>query len=270
MVSKKEKIKKESLENKVLYNLCNDYLNEMTGKKESSFERKKEILSAQIFLIGRSYSASPERRNTANKNIKFSGNGYDSFFGALSEEMLRNEKFDNLFSELSNLDGYGFGNKDDDIRILKKSIASVFTLNKIVKDSINTIDGITCEDEGRNQISFCSKFLHFYFPEIFFIYDSISCDKAKKFKINNKSIKYDKNYYNEIIKKIRENEKYKFALKQEKDVNALKKYTIHCLNEYEIAYKYASEYFDEFITRRVDYILMSGENKFCKKRTFIE
>ena len=75
-----------SVGNEVLYTLCRDYplLKEKNPKNMN--ERRLQGLAAELWLIGRSYAASPERRDYGEK-IEWtnSGNGLDTYFDLLAQ-----------------------------------------------------------------------------------------------------------------------------------------------------------------------------------------
>ena len=302
--------KNYGLGNDILYNLCNDMpLWKIINRNEESFFKydnkysAKEALAAQMWLIGRSYSASPERRNyriEKNKNnhekliLGSSGDGLDTYFDLLANELLNKIKGDNDFiNALNKLNGkkYNFGNNfEKDADILIASVEAVLGLNKLLKDIRYAIDeediktylrkNMFVDDNYKNgqtnALSFCSKFLHFHYPNTVFIMDNITKDHFKgrgkelkfKFKFNNKddimescitvvkqevrsilidTFQFDKNYKETDV---------------DKDKEAL--YKKHCVREYLLAKaiynkdKTIKTIFDEkYIPRIIDtYMLM--------------
>ena len=261
--------KNYGLGNDILYNLCNDMplgkIINSNGKIFSKYNNEysaKEALAAQMWLIGRSYAASPERRyykieNNKNNDEKLklssSGDGLDTYFDLLSNELL--EKI-NVLKKL-NEKKYNYDNNfEKDADILIASVEAVLGLNKLLKDIRYAIDEEDIKtylgknmfvydnykDCQTNALSFCSKFLHFHYPNTVFIMDNITKDHFKgrgkelKFKFNNKdditescitvvkqevrsilidTFQFDKNYKETDV---------------EKDKEAL--YKKHCVREY--------------------------------------
>lgn len=76
--------------NKTLYELCEKY---------PLYDNPPcvDALSGQIWLIGRSYAASPERRHykwtEEDNNPRQGGNGLDTFFKSLAQELLNDSGF---------------------------------------------------------------------------------------------------------------------------------------------------------------------------------
>lgn len=195
-----------------------------------------DVLAGMMWLIGRSYAASPQRRSYGmSRNLEYKGynkkgekyvpikrpiwrvrtenSGNGDFFLKLAEGMKRQElcgieakdtPFDemmNVFNELKKCE-YNFTVSDGEIdradfEILVNSIKCVSMLNRLVKRSTELFDKVPkdhkheiryyylndeADKEGRsvdyvyckNQVSFCSKFLHFFHPNTVFIIDQFS------------------------------------------------------------------------------------------------
>lgn len=210
----------------------------------------------QLWLIGRSYAASPERyRYSPGTKPKDSWlddtEGYESFFGDITRILFRGKchnpnrplaylrgKLININGSFNNLNNYktlqnayyeitSFGSFLKEVNYLKNSRYKLFKVShpvdltkdtiKIYLEDIKSTKNISrlviqfaqllnaariirdaaivhcclsstpsedlkkCRDTFKNSIpslsvSFCSKFLHFHIPQMFFIYDSISSD----------------------------------------------------------------------------------------------
>ena len=205
---------KTSLGNNVLYQFCKEMPLDWKGDINYT---KKDALSAQMWLIGGSYAASPERRRYGKApKIKFSfrSKGLDTYFDRLAEEMINHCQFNKLIkltNELRIEDN--FCNEDVDQKkgkytfsvdynserwkqsydsdILCKSVIAVSLINNIICDcrfkidqeDFKNINGYSAEIIKNSQnkaISFSSKFLHFHAPNAVFIYDTISSSHIKK------------------------------------------------------------------------------------------
>ncbi|MFH1889531.1 MAG: hypothetical protein ABIJ58_01470 [Nanoarchaeota archaeon] len=142
----KLKDKKWMLGNNVLYTLC----------KEHPLHNKDEEIRAKIWLIGRSYAASIERR-TNKKKIN------DDFYDYVVQEFIKfnlKTKFDERLSELKNKN---FNEKTlKDILVIHKELTKFFK-----------------ELTGKEKRSLASKYLHFHVP-IFPIYDSRANNSIRK------------------------------------------------------------------------------------------
>ncbi len=157
------KNKKWMLGNNILYNLCEKYPK----------HNKKEEIRAKIWLIGRAYAASIERRRLK-KRIN------DDFYDYVTKEFIKfnkKEKFDEKLSEIKNSDF----NKN----ILKLVLEVHYQLTKFFK-----------ELTGLEKRSLASKYLHFHVP-IFPIYDSRakrSLNKVVKGRIKSSNLIVDREY----------------------------------------------------------------------------
>lgn len=158
--------------NEVLYQMCSDINKILPKNKEDASSIKR--LGSAIWLIGRSYSASPERRKWAQN----SDDGLGDFFWNLAVRMTSTEEYDTFRKEICNINtkNYKYDRLDEDIELLIASVRCVKTLNEMIMKAIQTMD----ESEAvRNNVSFCSKFLHFLVPDVFFIIDSYSNNGGK-------------------------------------------------------------------------------------------
>lgn len=123
--------------NEVLYEMCKKY----------HYHNDKAEIVGKVWLIGRSYAVALER----NKNNKKAG---DDFYIESIAPKFKNG-FDNLLSTVRKLHKLN----EENIPIIIKTHKKVtdFIYKEITKDY---------------KRSFASKYLHFHFPELFFIYDS--------------------------------------------------------------------------------------------------
>jgi hypothetical protein len=155
--------------NNVLYELC-----------AKNFDHKEDDkILAKVWLIGRAYAAAIERRrNKTDIN--------DDFYINKVAPLFRNSKLDKRLESIKNESKINHEN-------LEKILGTHFYL-------MNEIKKIT-EIEKR---SFCSKYLHFHLPELFFIYDSRALSALRNFtsRVPNKFILQinDKNVDNEYAK----------------------------------------------------------------------
>lgn len=119
--------------------------------------------------------------------VKTLGDGQGSFFMQLVKELSASKDFEQSYQDC-NKSKFEFDFSDNDITLLKNVIKMVLSFNEMVKEATMKIDEapkkIQLEDVNgttikfdvsvRNQISFCSKFLHFHLPHHIFIIDSYS------------------------------------------------------------------------------------------------
>ena len=167
-------LEKCSFGNQLLYDMCVEKI----GQQWDDYY----ILADKIWLIGRSYAASPERRYTyksecsdEEKKNDNAGDGTGEYFKKIAENILKNvAKANNTITILEN--NYYFDFSDRDCEILFTGINGVLQFNKLIVSASKNYDGddFTNKVNYKNQISFCSKFLHFHFPDTIFIIDSLS------------------------------------------------------------------------------------------------
>jgi len=122
------------LGNQILYDMCRSH----PGHKADD-----EIV-AKVWLIGRSYAASIERR----RNAKNTG---DNFYETVVAPMMRKNPIDSWLGEI--------------IQTNKPGNAKTIVIHKRLMDLFHSITDL----EKR---SLASKYLHFHKPGAFFIYDS--------------------------------------------------------------------------------------------------
>ena len=124
--------------NEVLYRLCREFPNH---------DRDEEIV-AKIWLIGRAYSAGIERRRTSDD---FSN---ESFYADVVAPRIRDARIDAWLVPLLIND-----------RPEPENSAQIISAHKRLTDLFKEISGL-------EQRSLASKYLHFHFPNLFYIYDS--------------------------------------------------------------------------------------------------
>jgi hypothetical protein len=128
------------LGNKTLYDLCS----KNPGHKDD------QAILAKIWLIGRAYAAAIERRRQTS-DVVFEG---DSFYTDNVAPKMRKSQIDKWLSELK-------GIKEPN----EQNLGII----------LNTHYKLTClfeEISGLEKRSLASKYLHFHFPHLFFIYDT--------------------------------------------------------------------------------------------------
>jgi hypothetical protein len=122
------------LGNRTLYDLCQDYPRHKTP----------EEIIAKVWLIGRSYAASIERRRNSDQ---FS----DGFYEATVAPTIMNSGLDEWLASVSKEESDGTSNA----LVVHKRLMDLFaSITKLEKRSLT------------------SKYLHFHRPDAFFIYDS--------------------------------------------------------------------------------------------------
>jgi hypothetical protein len=180
----------EGIGNHFLYDLC-----EKGRFWDLENAKAKEYLSAEIWIIGRSYAASPERhRYAALKGTKIDydnrGNGMSDFLDVVAGEILSNSSFVAACSsfEKESSKPYLLDSGSSDLKILSDSIELVAMFNNVLRESIFQVDKtslvshvggtnamMTPDGLGLNNFhSFASKLLNFNFPNAVFIHDSYS------------------------------------------------------------------------------------------------
>jgi hypothetical protein len=133
------------LSNEILYAMCRKY---------PHHEKDDEII-AKVLLIGRVYSAAIERR----KRVKNSG---DMFYIKEVTPAIRKSKIDEWLRTLTGLECP-----------TRENCAQIIYVHKMVTNLFKKISGL----EKR---SLASKYLHFHFPKLFYIYDSRSSNALRK------------------------------------------------------------------------------------------
>ena len=149
-------------------------------------------LADKIWLIGRSYAASPERRYVFNKGYKSKdfkkelarGDGTGQYFYKTAEYILEDTNYSELVSLIEKMSPYSFDGGDEDKKQLKNAIYCVALFNRMIKSASEKFDDefnqiLSGKVDYKNQISFCSKFLHFHAPYNIFIIDRFSLEGGR-------------------------------------------------------------------------------------------
>jgi hypothetical protein len=190
------------LGNKILYDMCSQY---------PDHTHESEII-AKIWLIGRSYAAAIERR----KNTGYGEFGGDDFYIEKVAPEIKNSGIDAWLASLGGIDG-----------------VSESTLDKILTVHLNVTE-LFSKISGLKKRSLASKYLHFHFPNLFFIYDSRAVNAVSH--LSNVTGRVGRSNYNA------DNEYRKFCEK--------------CL----LIRKYVKENFDVILTpRNLDNLLLEVE-----------
>jgi hypothetical protein len=128
------------LGNKVLYDLCAHH------PRHSS----EDVIIAKLWLIGRSYAAAIERRkNKEDEN--------DNFYINHVAPIVKNSRIDQWLEEISGIN-----------HVHSEHVDAILEAHQRVMLLFELISGL----EKR---SLTSKYLHFHFPNLFYIYDSRAC-----------------------------------------------------------------------------------------------
>ncbi len=123
--------------NEVLYNLC----------ERNFYHQEQDKIIAKVWLIGRSYSAAIERRkNKTDIN--------DDFYSNVVAPAFQSSELDKCLTNLRHYE-----------RITSDNIREILL-------SHNYLIQVTKEITALEKRSFCSKYLHFHLPNLFYIYDS--------------------------------------------------------------------------------------------------
>lgn len=120
--------------NEVLYRMC----------KERPLHNDVDTVSSKLWLIGRAYSASIERK--AGKDFKIQQ----------AAELIISSEIDSEISNIQKID-----------RPTHENIDQILRAHKHLMD-------VLCEATGLEKRSLASKYLHFHAPKAVFIYDSIA------------------------------------------------------------------------------------------------
>ena len=129
------------LGNEVLYRLCAEYPNHL----------RPDVIIAKVWLIGRAYATAIERRRKKGNALG------DKFYTELVGPCFLRSGIDTWFGEFR-------------IKESQQRRSYALQLHNNLKNLLKCISGL----EKR---SFASKYLHFHFPEDFYIFDS-RADKA--------------------------------------------------------------------------------------------
>ncbi len=193
-----------SFGNGILYGMCSNPTTDLSNP---------EHLSDMIWLIGRAYAASPERRTygyvrgedgklkktSDNKRLPLwkatnANDGKGDYFISIARDIAKSPKFRSLLETVNAVKGftYSYDNGESDIAALSNGIYAVYLYNNLIRDASEEFDGLNASDDPeasaakeagarcKNQISFCSKFLHFHCPGTVFIIDQYSLEGGKR------------------------------------------------------------------------------------------
>lgn len=132
--------------NEILYELC----------KKNFKHKKDDKIIAKVWLIGRAYAAAIERRrNKTDIN--------DNFYIDKVAPLFKNSKLDKKLKSIKL-----------ERNITDENLKKILSVHYYLMQEIKKIT----EMEKR---SFCSKYLHFHLPNLFFIYDSRAVNALRKF-----------------------------------------------------------------------------------------
>lgn len=152
------------LMNKLLYQMCSKYPE----------HTDTSTIMAKICLIGRSYSASIERRK-----IKDEEDRGDDFYEKTVAPEIMESKIDHWLCSLKEYRN-----------IAENNLGQIIETHSKVMKLFNRISGL-------NKRSLASKYLHFHLPNLFYIYDSRAIKGLRvisDFRINNQFQCYDVEY----------------------------------------------------------------------------
>lgn len=135
------------LANQTLYDLC---------KKHPDHNDDEEII-AKVWTIGRTYSAEIERRKS---HLEIQG--YE-FYPKRVAPCIRKSDIDKWFSSLNGIRS-----------VNQNNLKPILDVHSYVTNLFENISGL----EKR---SLASKYLHFHFPDLFFLYDSRAKKAIQKF-----------------------------------------------------------------------------------------
>lgn len=140
-----------------LYEKFNNQLYQMC--KRNFKHSDQAIVYMKSIIIGRTYSVSPERYKGSTTKQK------ELFWKIFSEEIFRS-KIDIHFSKLIVL------NKKGVKSLTKEEVEKILLIFEEVHGIFKNACKVQSGRKRPNRISFTSKYLHFHFPNLFFIYDS--------------------------------------------------------------------------------------------------
>ena len=235
-----------SFGNKLLYAMCVD--------KEGQEWGNANRLADKLWLVGRAYAASPERRFTKKEKSPndYHGDGTGLFFEKVASNIIQiGERYDNFELSVKRLQHLQFDGTEKDFTQLRNGVLCVIKFNALLKVALQQFDTSQSanhkEDEYKNHISFCSKFLHFHAPDNISIFDSFTEEGAKtlvEFRrqkpLTLEGVVIDKTVvklFSVIYEKI-QNYKPIYELvtniKDDKERDWAERYSSHCMREYAI------------------------------------
>jgi hypothetical protein len=135
--------------NQILYDIC---------KKNFLHNRDKLILTKVLF-IGRVYAAAIERR----KNKKIENIDNNSFYIKKVLPAFKKSKLDHHLLHLKN------------IKLNSETITEILEVHFYLMSELSKLTEL-------DKRSFCSKYLHFHLPNLYFLYDNRSVKALRKYK----------------------------------------------------------------------------------------
>lgn len=155
--------------NDTLYQLCRRYPN----------HKNEAQIVGKVWLIGRSYAVSLERNKKRKRKIS------DDFYNKDVAQGFK-KGFDELLRDLKGKE------------LTEKNIPNIL---KVHKEAVDFVHRVITKDARR---SFVSKYLHFHFPNLFFIYDSRAAS------VINNIIRRTKGDPRSLSRKFKEDAKYSY------------------------------------------------------------
>lgn len=128
----------------MLYQLCRDYPD----------HESPEVITAKVWLIGRSYAAAIERGRTMEEDG-------DSFYESKVVPKIQASSLDEQIHTVKQFK-----------EIARESIPTILRTHKYLTD-------LFAEISGKDKRSLASKYLHFHCPALFFLYDSRAARGAR-------------------------------------------------------------------------------------------
>lgn len=154
LIKKAAKRQRGDVLNEILYGMAKKYPNHTDG----------EEIYAKVCIIGRTYAASLER-----------GAGHDpkegTFYWDKIIPALKKAKIDKLIEPIRNYKRVTVGN-----------LPSLLSVHKELMNAIS-------DQTNKKNRSFVSKYLHFHFRDLFFIYDSYAQEAIRNFTLTNSTKK---------------------------------------------------------------------------------
>jgi hypothetical protein len=133
-----------NLGNEMLYRLCKDYPD----------HKSPEVITAKVWLIGRSYAAAIERGRETQEDG-------DSFYESRVVPKIQASHLDQHLDKVRKFSQIG-----------SESIPTILKAHKYLTDVFAKIS-------GKEKRSLASKYLHFHCPPLFFLYDSRAAKGAR-------------------------------------------------------------------------------------------
>lgn len=135
--------------NSVLYDMC----------LQQPLHNDPDVIVGKLWLIGRSYAAAIERRKTGDNN-----DTEEFYYNIVAPKIMSiGQELDCRILRLNS-----FSNPTD------SNLDEILSAHKFLTDAFNEITDL-------DKRSLASKYLHFHCPNMFYIYDSRSSKKIKKY-----------------------------------------------------------------------------------------